>query len=136
MIRMFLLLCAVLMLAAPASSADFFQFAAADGSVSFTNDAKRVPESARGVTERTWEELRKLTHLSVQSPIQVPVRSNVDVLSTPVEFDHLQECNLPVTVTREWRKVGNYTRQFFIGTNGCGKVVYDSLANPRLSFER
>lgn len=142
--RLIILLALLTLIATPAIAGDFIQFTAPDGSIAFTDDAKRVPKAATDVTERTWEEVRENTRprttvvpaseVAVVVP-QTRTGTGVDVIEA--NPNRQRDCTGPLTVTKTRRQVGEYNRTFWLAFNRCGDLVFESISpiNSGLEIE-
>lgn len=128
-----------LFVAYEANSADFYQFTDANGTLTFTDDAERVPTTAEEVTERTWEEVREASRARmtpVETPTQhihVPTPELVEARANP---NREVVCGRPVTVTSERRQFDDLNREVFIVHDECGRIVSETFDQPEIRILR
>lgn len=140
--RNFILLIALtaILVSSKVEAADFYQWTTEDGVVSVTDDARRIPARYRATAiERSFKDISAkhttLLSTSLPSPNAVPVGNPNHLPDEKLDL-LLPECDQAVAVTTERRQVGEYNRTFYIVTDECGNVVYDSPVPVRLQLNR
>jgi hypothetical protein len=134
---------AAILSASKVEAGDFYQWTNEDGSISFTDDAKRIPARYKAsATERDFAGIaeKRITPHSISEnaeALAARLQGLRETNSAPaVNPNQLPDCSGPVTVVRERRQVGEYNRTFYVATDECGNVVYDSPVPVRLRMER
>jgi hypothetical protein len=124
-------------------AADFYQWTTEDGVVSVTDDAKHIPARYRATAvERSFEGIaaKRFTPESTTTgseALSARLQGLREANAAPVvNPNQLNDCTGPVTVITERRQVGEYNRTYFVATDECGRVVYDSPVPVRLRMER
>jgi hypothetical protein len=126
----------ILMLATTAYAGEIFRYVDSDGTVSFTDDVKRIPAAYKDVAEKVvlegeFKNLDSLTIVTVTPEIVIPV---VEVPDTTVT------CNGFVTVTSERRQfsdgLSDYNRRVYLVHDECGNLVSETFYQPEIRIER
>jgi hypothetical protein len=122
----------ILMMATAAYAGEIFRYVDSDGTISFTDDVKRIPPAYKDVAEKVvlegeFKTLDSLTIVTVTPEIVIPV---VEVPSTT------ETCNGTVAVTSERRQFGDFNRTVYSVHDECGNLVSETFAQPDVDIER
>jgi hypothetical protein len=122
----------ILMLATAAYAGDIFRYVDSDGTISFTDDVKRIPAAYKDVAEKIvlegeFKNFDSLTIVTVTPEIVIPV---VEV-PTPIET-----CDGFITVTSERRQFGDFNRTVYSVHDECGNLVSETFSQPDVDIER
>lgn len=130
MLLMFAVLLSLLFSARPAKSADFIQYSAPDGALSFTDDPKRVPEAAVIIRQGDFAEL-DVPVTRAERPRHAPHRwsqSAPRITHNVGDITHgLSGCG-PVVITRERLTRNGFNRPYYISRDRCGvRIVSEKV---------
>jgi hypothetical protein len=103
-----------------------------DGTISFTDDVKRIPAAYKDVSEKVvlegeFKNFDSLTIVTVTPEIVIPV---VEVPNTA------ETCNGFVTVTSERRQFGDFNRTVYSVLDECGNLVSETFSQPEVRIDR
>lgn len=112
-----------------AEAADLWQYEAADGTLSFTDDPRRIPAAARDAHPRAWEDV----DARVTTVLQYARPHRWRAPDIPEREEPEPDCG-PVVVTRERLHVNGFDRPYYVSRDRCGvrvisekTPVYESL---------
>ena len=116
------------------SSGDFFAYTQSNGVVSFTDDQKRIPSSARNVTSHTWEELAARQQ-SRETPMAIPsseyrVFYPATKITEEINPNRLTDCTGPLTVESFRSQQGATNRRMYSVVDSCGRVISTTPNQP------
>ena len=122
----------ILMLATAAHAGEIFRYVDSDGTISFTDDVKRIPPAYKDVAEKVvlegeFKTLDSLTIVTVTPEIVIPV---VEAPITTVTCDGF------VTVTSERRQFGDFNRTVYSVFDECGNLVSETFSQPEVRIDR
>jgi hypothetical protein len=120
----------ILMLASTAYAGEIFRYVDSDGTISFTDDVKRIPAAYKDVAEKVVLEgafKDTVTFVTVTPEIKIPV---VEVPTT------IETCDGFVTVTSERRQFGDFNRTVYSAHDECGNLVSETFSQPEVRIGR
>jgi hypothetical protein len=122
----------ILMMATAAYAGDIFRYVDSDGTVSFTDDVKRILPAYKDAAEKVvlegeFKNLDSLTIVTVTPEIVIPV---VEVPDT------VEICDGAVAVTSERRQFGDFNRTVYSYFDECGNLVSETFSQPEVYILR
>lgn len=137
----------ILMLATAAQAGEIFRYVTTDGTVSFTDDEKKIPAVYTDVAEEVvlegdFKDFGSLTIITVDptSPARYyPVMSK---LTNRVTLDArtgsaiVTNCTGHVSVTSERHQFGDFNRTIYLVHDECGELVSVTFYQPEVRIRR
>ncbi len=121
----------ILMLATAAHADEVFRYVDSYGTVSFTDDVKRIPAAYKDAAEKVvlgeFKNFDSMTIVTVTPEIVIPV---VGVPDTTVI------CEGFVTVTSERRQFGDFNKTVYSVFDKCGNLVSETFSQPEVRINR
>ncbi len=121
----------ILMLATAAYAGDIFRYVDSDGTISFTDDVKRIPPAYKDAAEEVVLEGEfKNTVTFVTVPRLFPGVVASELLTT------VESCDGAITITSERKQFGDFNRTVYSVHDECGKLVSETFSQPEVDIER
>lgn len=121
-----------------------YRYVDASGTVSFTDDVKRVPAKYRNIAEKvtlgTLGNYERFTEVTTTTTTEGSTRLETLRSSNVVAAPIVEVCDGPVTVTQErrertpkvasWTGSNSYNSMFYVVRDSCGNEKSVTLTNP------
>ena len=123
----------VLLMLATVSRGEIFRYVDSYGTVSFTDDVKKIPAAYKDVAgkvilEGEFKTLGSLTIVTVTPEITIPG------IEEGSEF--VEPCDGVITVTSERRQFGDFNRTVYSVRDECGNLVSETFSQPEVNVQR
>lgn len=129
-----------LMFATAAHGGEIFRYVTNDGTVSFTDDVKRIPPMYKDTAETVVLEgaFKNFGRLTVVTEDFTPRLFPGVVASKLVnnDFDRAVTCTGHVFVTSERHQFGDFNRTVYLTYNECGDLVSVTFSQPKVQIDR
>jgi thiamine pyrophosphokinase len=123
----------ILMLATAAQAGEIFRYVTNDGTISFTDDVKRISLAYKDVAETVvlgeFKDFDSLTISTVKYDL-APLRASAE---NPNRVD---ECTGHASVTSERRQFGDFNRTIYLVHDECGELVSATFYQPEVRINR
>jgi hypothetical protein len=130
--RIAIVVALILMMATTAYAGEIFRYVDSDGTISFTDDVKRIPAAYKDVAEKVvlegeFKNFDALTIVTVTPEIVIP----------DVTFDRaFVACTGHVSVTSERVQFDDFNRTVYYVYDECGKLVSTTFSQPEVYIHR
>jgi hypothetical protein len=130
----------ILMLATAAHAGEIFRYVTSDGTVSFTDDVKRIPAAYKDVAETVVleGEFKEFGRLSVITVDPTDLTSLVATKLVNRDFHRafVSTCDGHISVTSERVQFGDFNRTVYYVYDECGKLVSTTFSQPEVYIGR
>jgi hypothetical protein len=129
----------ILMLATAAQAGEIFRYVTNDGTISFTDDVKRIPLAYKDVAETVVleGEFKWFDSLTISTvKYEVPHIHLMPLRASAENLNGADECTGHVSVTSERRQFGDFNRTIYLVHDECGELVSATFYQPEVRINQ